>query len=456
MKNLILDESNPSVSYREINQQNKKWVPFSMREKINTFRIFAICANQLTTQFIWIPLGVLTKPYCMKLGLSHYTTTLVLMIGNIIGFIVPPIIASMSDSTTFKFGRRRIYLVIGEILVIIGFLMICFCHEISRKFPINNAVFYFILGQILTYLGGNIANGPGRAMCSDVVPPRQQVLVSNICALDGAIAGVISNSIGAFKLYKYTNLSNENFVLIVSCVIGLIALIISVIFTPEERLTEKPNKKNPIHQVIESFRFINNELLDILFAFFFYQIGTTQFAIQSSNYIAMYIFGGTPNGNDGLYDMGISFAQLLSLLQTILQVFYSFYNTRIVNQFGFRISWIASTSFLFFANLLFYLIQNKYLLIIPYTLFGISCVIGFSLPYAYISLITPTEQLAARMTLIILFGNFGGILVMFVLTLYIGSFQIFLDNPGRLVGISTIFALISLFLGQKGYRERQL
>lgn len=453
----------PNDIYREITDTDEKWIPFNMRSKINPLRIFAICANQITMQFIWIPLGVLTKPYCMKLGLSHYATTLVLMIGNFIGFLVPPIIASISDSTTLKFGRRRIYLIIGEIIVICGFLMMSFCREISQKFALSNtietqssnkeAIPYFIVGQILTYLGGNIANGPGRAMCSDVVPPTQQVLVSNICVLDGAIAGVISNSIGAFKLYKYTNLTNETFVLIVSCGIGFIALVISVIFTPEERLSKKSKKSNPIQQITESIHSIDQDLLNVLLAFFFYQIGSTQFAIQSSNYIAMFIFGGLPNGNDGLYDSGISYAQLLSLLQTIFQVIYSFFNTKIVNIFGFKSAWTISTILLFFANLLFYLITNKYLLLIPYVLFGISCVIGFSLPFAYISLVTPTEKLAGCMTLIILFGNIGGILVMLILTMYFGSFRFFLENPGRLVGISALFALISMFFGKKGYHE---
>lgn len=455
MENIFLSEPNRNNGYREINLQNDKWIPFNRREKISPIRIFAICANQITTNFIWIPLGVLTKPYCMKLGLSHYGSTLVLMIGNIIGFIVPPLVASISDTTTFRYGRRRIYLIIGEILVLIGFIFICFCHEISLKLK-NSSIFNFVIGQTFTYLGGNIANGPGRAMCSDVVPPRQQVLVSNICALDGAIVGIISNSIGAFKLYKYTKLSNETFVLLVSCFIGLISLIISVIFTPEERLVKKQLKRNPIQQVIDSFYLIDDELLKILIAFFFFQVGTTEFAIQSSNYVAMYIFGGVPNKDDGVYDMGISFAQLLSLLQTIFQLLYSFFNTKIVNNCGFKLTWSIATSFLFLSNLLFFFISNKYLLIFPYLFFGISCVIGFSLPYAYISLITPTEQLAGRMTLVILFGNIGGILVMFVLTLYIGSFKLFLDNPGRLVGVSTVFAAISFLIGRKCYKEPNL
>lgn len=444
---------------------HQRWTPLSNRSKINSLWIFAICANQITTSFIWIPLGVLTKPMCNKLGLSHIATTLVLMIGSVIGFIVPPIVAAISDSTTFKYGRRRIFLIIGEILLLAGLLMIGFCREISSKFNTiensqlgyNNsaAIFYFITGQILAFVGGNIANGPGRAMCSDVVPASQQVLVSNICVFDSAISGVIANSIGAFHLYTYTNLTNETFVLVVSAVIGLIALLISVVCTPEERLVKKPQMTNPITIIFDSIKSINKDFLFVLLGFFFYSLGAIEFSVQASHYIAGFIFGGDPMKNDGVYDSGVSYAQFLSLFTTISQVCFSFVNTKIVNKLGFRGTWIMGEITLILSNLSFYLFTNKYLLIIPYILIGITGVIAYSLPYAYVSIVTPTEKLAGSMTLIILFGNIGCILGMLFLTMYLGSFAFFQENPGRIVAVSSIFAVLGLVFGKIGYSIRK-
>lgn len=462
------------IGFHTIVPAKKKWVPLCKRKRISVLWIFAICSNQIAMSFIWIPLGVLMNPYCKKLNLSNIGTTLVFLIGCGSGFIFPPFVAALSDSTTFKYGRRRIFMVFGEIFVLIGLLMISFCRELSAKFNTNSisdqntsnsstrttfnynnnaAIFYFVTGVILTYFGGNVANGPGRAMCSDVVPASQQILVSSICVLDNAIAGVISNMIGALKLYKYTSFNNETLVLVCSSIIGLIALTISVVSTPEERLLDKPNKKNPIILILESFRTLNKDLFYVLMAFFFQCIGAVQMALQSSNYIAKNIFGGVPNAPDGLYDAGVSFSQFLSLFQTIIQVFYSSLNTKIVNFIGLKNTWNLGMVCLFIADVSFYLISNKYLLAIPYMLNGISVVIANSIPYAYASLVTPPEKLAGSISLVILFGNFGSVLAILCISMFLGSFSYFEENTGRLIFISSIFVVVAIIFGEIGYRN---
>lgn len=460
------------IGFHTIVPAKKKWVPLCKRKNISIFWIFAICSNQITMSFIWIPLSVLMNPYCKKLNFSNIGTTLVFLIGCGSGFIFPPFVAALSDSTTFRYGRRRVFMVFGEIFVMVGLLMISFCRELSAKFnttQISNqgvdensatfnynndaASFYFVTGVILTYFGGNVANGPGRAMCSDVVPASQQVLVSSICVLDNAIAGVISNLIGALKLYKYTSLNNETLVLVCSSVIGLVTLTISVFSTPEERLLDKPKRRNPVVLIIESFRTMNKDLFYVLIAFFFQCIGAVQMALQASNYVAKNIFGGVPNDPDGLYDAGVSFAQFLSLLQTIVQVIYSFLNTKVVDKIGLKKTWNLGMFCLFIADVSFYLISNKYLLVIPYILNGIAAVIANSAPYAYVSLVTPPEKLAGAISLVIFFGNLGSVLAIFVLSMFLGSFSFFEENTGRLIFISSVFVVIAVIYGEFGYKN---
>lgn len=251
----------------------KKWIPLCQRESINVLWIFAICSNQIAINFVWAPLGVLTTPMCTKLGLSHKSISLISLIGSVVGLIIPPLVSAISDTTTLKFGRRRIYLIVGEIFVIIGLLLLRFCREVSSFFnPFsffipkpkegeisdnnnNEAILYFVIGQFFACLGGNLAGVPGGAMISDVIPSSQKVLASSISILDSAISASISNSIGAFKLHRYFNMTNETFVLLVSCVIGILAMMISVVSTPEECLKTKPKSANPVKILINSISF---------------------------------------------------------------------------------------------------------------------------------------------------------------------------------------------------------
>ena len=429
----------------------KKWVPLSKRSYINPLWIFAICANQITMSFIWITNNTLTNPYCKKLGLSTFSTTCIQSIGSIGGIFVAPLAAAWSDSTNFRYGRRRIFLVLGEVFVLSGFVLMSFCREMTSSR--EAAVRTFLVGQIFAMSGGNFANGPGRAMCSDVVPPTQQVLVSSICMMDNSIAGVVANLIGALKLYKYTSLNNETFVLIVSCALGLFALIVSVVATPEEQFNAKQARKNPFALAWQSFRAVDKNLFFVIMAFMVYAIGSVEFIILTSNYIARYVFHGVPNAPDGIYDDGVSFAQLLSLIQTVFQTFYSFFNTRIINKLGFNKGWTFGMICVIIGNVLINLISNKYLLVIPYLFIGISHIVANALPLAYASLVSSPENLAGCITLFIIFSNIGYIAGMFLLTIGFGSFPWFAENPSRIISISSIFIVFAIILGRKGYKN---
>lgn len=462
-----MSTNSDSIGFRSKNRSN--WIPLNQREKIHPFWIFCICANQITINFIWIPIGVLTKPICAKLDLSNFATTLVMLIGSLMGFFVPPIIASLSDYTTLKFGRRRIYLIIGEAFVLLGLFFIGFCRDITSHFnplvhfittspdDLNRtaSILYFVIGQVFAFLGANMINGPGRAMCSDVVPKSQQVYVSNICVFDGAIAGLISNSIGAFDLSRYFHLPNETIVITISCIIGLIALVVSVISTPEEPLIQKPEKKhNPFHKMIKSVKQMDVTFNSIFLATFLYSLGSMEFSVHSADCIARNVFHGDPKQSIELYDEGIAFAQFLNLFTTVAQLLYSPCNTRVIKKVGFRLTWIFGTACLCISDLLFYLTENTFLLIVVYILMGIGGVVMCSLPYAYVSIISPADKLAENITMIILSGNIAGFVAQIFLTMYLGSFPVFMEDASRLIGISTVFAILSLIIGSKGFSDK--
>ncbi|OHT11604.1 major facilitator superfamily transporter [Tritrichomonas foetus] len=428
----------------------ENWVPLCKRDSISTLWIVAICANQLTMNFIWVPIGALTNPYCQKLGLNNVATTLVQLIGSIVGILVPPFAAVWSDTTTMKFGRRRIYMICGEFLVLVGLMMVAFCRELSPKSH-SGAIAVFVIGQILASVGGNSANGPGRSMCSDLVPPSQQVLVSNICTLYAGLSGVISNLIGALKLYQYTSMNNETLVLMVSCIIGFVSLVISVVVSPEEPLTEKPETVNPLRLIGQSFKFLTRDLGYICAAFLFFQLGVAMYSWNHTNYMGKVVFKGDASSNDGVYDSGVSHAQLLMLIQTIVQVVFSFLNTAVVNRIGLKNTWIFGMCCGIVCDLLFFFILDKWAYIISYITQGIVQVIANSTPYAMVTLITPSDKLAGIITIVIFFGNIAGVIAQFGLQMGLGSVAWFSANPGRLIGVSLVFLIVALVFGYLGF-----
>jgi MFS/sugar transport protein len=73
-------------------------------------------------QIAWtVELGYI-NPYLLSLGLPKSTLSLIWIAGPVSGVIMQPLIGMMSDKCSFKWGRRRIFIVVSTIGVVVGFI----------------------------------------------------------------------------------------------------------------------------------------------------------------------------------------------------------------------------------------------------------------------------------------------------------------------------------------------
>ena len=354
-----------------------------------------------------------------------------------------------------KWGRRRIFLVVGEILALIGLLMLAFCDRLPTY---GGKVAFLVLGQTIVSVGGNIFNGPGRTMCSDLAPESQQITISNLCQVHNGIGGVLSNAIGAFKLYESAGMQNAQFVLLISCIIGFVALVISIIVSPEEQLTDPPAAgKNSFVVVFESFRLYDLPLWLVAIGFFLFQLGANQYNTQIGNFMGINVFGGSPNEEIGtplrkLYDDGVSHTQMLALIQTIIQVCFSFASTYVTKFLGLKGTWAFGMISGVIAQFLFFFIMDPWIYVICSILWSFDQVVGNSVPYSVVSLYADKSNLAGMLTVVVFMGNVAGFLSNFMFTMGLGSVGWFKENPGRLIGINLIFTAAACIVGTIGIK----
>ena len=229
------------------------WVPYHDRDRLSIPHLLAISANQLASSMIWTPVGLLLNPMCQKFYLNNVVTTLIILIGPVAGLIAPPLASVYSDRCTLKWGRRRIFMVVGEVLAFIGLMLMAFCDKMGSA-----NIFGLVAGQTIVSFGGNIFGSPGRTLCSDLAQDSQQVLVGNLCQVQGAIGNILSNLMGTLKLYEKAGMQNAQFTLLISCIVGFFALVISILASHEEPLTEPPPPgKNPFSLIFESFKLLD-------------------------------------------------------------------------------------------------------------------------------------------------------------------------------------------------------
>ena len=84
----------------------------------------------------------LLEPFVKNLSISSTIKTILLLYGSLISFLLGPILGVISDGLTFKYGRRRIFVIIGSILVVISLLLRMFCSEIGDFLKPSNPALY--------------------------------------------------------------------------------------------------------------------------------------------------------------------------------------------------------------------------------------------------------------------------------------------------------------------------
>ena len=73
-------------------------------------------------QFSWSVELAYISPYLLSLGLPKSTLSLVWVAGPVSGVIGQPVIGMLSDRSKFKWGRRRIFIVLSTVGVVLGFI----------------------------------------------------------------------------------------------------------------------------------------------------------------------------------------------------------------------------------------------------------------------------------------------------------------------------------------------
>ena len=89
-------------------------------------QLAAASSCQIAVQFTYaLSFSLITPLFVSTFGITEWVVTLITaFIGPGIGFVVQPIMGAIGDRCTFRFGRRRIFILVGCLINIIGTIML--------------------------------------------------------------------------------------------------------------------------------------------------------------------------------------------------------------------------------------------------------------------------------------------------------------------------------------------
>jgi MFS family permease len=157
---------------------------------------------------------------------------------SIVSLFMPPIIGQLSDKTPGPFGRRRPYIVLGGLVLLLGTPFLVAANNIA----------IFLLGLSLLHIGRNILQPAYQSLVPDKVPENARGLASGYVGGMTILGNVVSLGLAAWLLGSITQQSysksvirfNAGIFYIVSAVVMLIGMLITVVgvketpFVPEK------------------------------------------------------------------------------------------------------------------------------------------------------------------------------------------------------------------------------
>jgi len=113
--------------------------------------------------------------------------------GLILAMAVQPIVGAISDRSGFRWGRRRPYILLGTVLVILLLTGIGFCGSYLTLF----------ITYCLLQVSSNTAQGPHQAFIPDLVPEGKRGLASGVKTLLEFVGGLAMVRLIAYLMDRY-------------------------------------------------------------------------------------------------------------------------------------------------------------------------------------------------------------------------------------------------------------
>jgi len=136
-------------------------------------------------------------------GLPVVATTVIIFIGKLWDAVTDPIVGRISDKTRSRFGRRRIYFLIGIIPVYLSFVMLFYSFGIEN---VTAKIIYFTFSYMFFGTAFTIVMVPYNAILSDITSDYNErtsfttvrmLFSGGASLLSAVIPSIIIKSIGS-------------------------------------------------------------------------------------------------------------------------------------------------------------------------------------------------------------------------------------------------------------------
>lgn len=244
--------------------------------KLDVRKTFLLGLGFFSVSLVWPLYNVYVPIFLRDFLDSQFQINAIMTLDNLLAVSLIPFIASLSDRTHTRFGRRMPYLMIGIPLSAFAFILL----------PNYTSFLSFMV--IITVLNFAMAifRAPTVALMPDITPAPLRSKANGIINFMGGLASVFVLVGGSF-LYR----ANRNYPFIFTAIMMIFALGMLLKFIKEPRIGEKAAEERiSIRASIKEIWMAEDKsTLFILFAIFFWFVGYQGVEATFSNYCVQFL-----------------------------------------------------------------------------------------------------------------------------------------------------------------------
>ncbi|KAL6072704.1 hypothetical protein STEG23_003813, partial [Scotinomys teguina] len=152
-------------------------------------------------EFCYAMETALVTPILLQIGLPEQYYSLTWFLSPVLGLIFTPLIGSASDRCTLSWGRRRPFILVLCVGVLVGVALFLngsaiglALGDVPNRQPIG--IVLTVLGVVVLDFSADATEGPIRAYLLDVVDSEEQDMALNIHAFSAGLGGAIGYVLG--------------------------------------------------------------------------------------------------------------------------------------------------------------------------------------------------------------------------------------------------------------------
>ncbi len=243
--------------------------------KLDIKKTFILGLGFFAVSLVWPLYNVYVPIFLRDFLDSQFLINGIMTLDNILAVSLIPIVASMSDRTNTRFGRRMPYLMIGIPISALAFVLL----------PNYTSFLNFILIITILNFAMAIYRAPTVALMPDITPPPLRSQANGIINFMGGLASVVVLIGGSF-LYR----ANKNYPFLLTAVLLFFALGMLLKFIKEPKVGVNTDEKIGVIQSIKNIiKDPDRTTLFILLAIFFWFVGYQGVEATFSNYVVHFI-----------------------------------------------------------------------------------------------------------------------------------------------------------------------